>query len=77
MSEDSGKAAADGEKPAAQGDSIAELRAKSAKYGTAYAIVSEGLTGKGVDRAVMVTKVLIGVIAAYALGSAVWAGVGG
>lgn len=64
-------------KTATETDSVAELRAKSARYGTAYAIFSDGMTGKGVDRAVMAAKVVIGVIAAYALGSAVWSGVGG
>jgi len=58
-------------------DPLAELNARRAKYGVAYAIFAEGMSGDGMNRAVLVAKVVIGGIAAYALISAVLTGVGG
>lgn len=58
-------------------DGIDALRADTARYGAAYAIMRDGFTGKGVDRAVVVMKVFIAATAAYALVAAVWVGVGG
>jgi hypothetical protein len=56
---------------AAPDDDMAAFRAKADRYGPAYAIFSEGLQGKGVDRAVMVAKLGIGAAAVLVIGSAV------
>lgn len=58
-------------------DPLAELNARRQKYGVAYAIFAEGMSGTGMNRSVLVAKIVIGVIAAYALGSAIFGGVGG
>lgn len=61
----------------AAADPLAELNARRQKYGVAYAIFAEGMSGTGMNGAVLVAKIVIGAIAAYALGSAVLFGVGG
>lgn len=57
-------------------DEVAEFRAKADRYGPAYAIFSEGLQGKGVDRAVMVVKLGIAAAVVFVIGAAVLHGLG-
>jgi len=58
-------------------DPLAELNARRQKYGVAYAIFAEGMSGTSMNGAVLAAKIVIGVIAAYAIGSAIFSGVGG
>ena len=58
-------------------EGVDTLRADAARYGVAYAIMRDGFKGKGVDRAVLAMKLVIAVIAVYALVSAIVGGVGG
>jgi len=51
---------------------IAEIQAKTARYGAAFAVASEAFKGEGVDRLVLGARIVIAVIVAYALGSAIW-----
>ncbi|MFN3613657.1 MAG: hypothetical protein ACK4WC_03750 [Rubrimonas sp.] len=58
-------------KTAAPKDDMAAFRAKADRYGPAYAIFSEGLQGRGVDRVVAAVKFGIGAAALFVIGSAV------
>ncbi len=58
---------------AEQADGGEEFQNKVDRYGVGYAAMSDALSGSGVDRVVMVVKIIIAVIALYAIGSAVLA----
>lgn len=52
-------------------DSAAEMRAKSEKFGAGYAVMSEVLKGRGVDRAVTVVKIGLAAAAVFVVVAAI------
>ncbi|SEA18699.1 hypothetical protein [Rubrimonas cliftonensis] len=54
-----------------------EFQDKVDRYGVGYAAFSDALRGSGVDRVVTGVKIVIAVIALYAIGSAVLAAIAG